>query len=257
MISPGLNRRRGVTLIELLAAIAVLSILVTVGVNAAWRAIYASSLATSASNMRHLSAGAAAYLIENQYVFWRYRENIREPDRRGVRWWFGFEDLASMQRPEGERFFDPQGGPLGGFIPQGIRPDPSFELAGKVFKPKYAIGYIGVGYNVLLGGGWMGFGEPVNFHHLEEPARVVVFATSGQVNTFQAPASAANPMIEEFYGIDDVNTTVHFRHNGKALVAFTDSSIGYLPMDPATLDPRAPAASVGRFAPQGDARYLR
>lgn len=35
-------------------------------------------------------------------------------------------------------------------------------------------------------------------------------ATSAQVNTFQEQASANNPMIEEFYGIDDRETTVHF-----------------------------------------------
>lgn len=83
-----------------------------------------------------------------------------------------------------------------------------------------------------------------------------MFATSAQVNTFQAPASAKNPMIEEFYGLDDKEVTVHFRHNGKAMVAFADGSCGFLPMDPSTLDQRDPKALIGRFAPPGSKTYL-
>lgn len=237
--------------------VAVVGILSGILVPAVRQAVLSSSLATSASNLRQLAAGTAAYLSENNHRFWPYRKGIDDGERYGVEWWFGFEPMESMGKPEGERWFEPGSGPLGDYIPAGIQPDPSFDFTGKAFKPKFRIGYIGVGYNVLLGGGWLGKEEMMRFSELDNPSKVVVFATSAQVNTFQEPASSDNPMIEEFYGIDDRNTTVHFRHRGEALVAFADSSLGFLPIDESTRDLRDPKANVGRFAPLGSTKYLR
>jgi hypothetical protein len=39
-------------------------------------------------------------------------------------------------------------------------------------------------------------------------------------------------MIEEFYGIDQKEVTVHFRHGTNAMVAFANGSAGFLPMHP-------------------------
>jgi len=252
-----LKRKHAFTLVELLTVIAVVGILAGILVPTVRQAILSSSLATSSSNLRQLAAGTAAYLSENNQEFWPYREGIDDGKRYGVQWWFGFEPIESLQKPEGERWFEPGSGPLGGYVPAGIQPDPSFDFTGKAFKPKYRIGYIGVGYNVLLGGGWLGTEETARFSQLENPSQTVVFATSAQVNTFQKPASSKNPMIEEFYGIDDRNITVHFRHRGEALVAFADSSLGFLPIDESTRDRRDPEANVGRFAPVGSTKYLR
>jgi prepilin-type N-terminal cleavage/methylation domain-containing protein len=254
------GRRRGFTLIELLVVVAILSILAALAIPVAQRAMLSSSLAVSANNIRQLGAGAMAYLGDNNYTFWRYRQNINTPEQRGTAWWFGFEPAASQALGEGKRTFDPEGGPLGGYIPGGMRPDPSFAATGKPFKPKYRFGYIGVGYNTHLGGGWMG-GAPIRYFELEKPEETVIFATSAQVNTFQSPASSSNPMIEEFYGVDSgatgVQPCIHFRHHGKAMVFFAAGSAGFLPVDQSTIDPRAPEAMIGRFAPRGSTRYLR
>lgn len=246
--------RHAFTLTELLVTVAIVVVLCSVAAPAVWGAYKASSLAVSANNVRLLSAGAAAYLGDNNYVFWKYREGV---SGQGVRWWFGLEPTSSMTAAEGKRTFDPMKGPLAGYTPASMRPDPSFAFAGKPFKPKYQFGYLGVAYNVLLGGGWLGTTAPLRYWDLPSPGKIVVFSTSAQVNTFQKPASAKNPMIEEFYGIDDTQTTVHFRHNGQAMVAFADGSVGFLPMDPSTLDVRAPEANVGRFAPKGSTQHLR
>jgi len=246
-------RKKGFTLIELLATSAILLVLVVVGGGAAWKVYESSSLAVSANNIRQLAAGGVQYLADNDHGFWPYRG----ADSAGVTWWFGFESLASQARGEGSRDFNAELGPLAGYIPKGARPDPSFALRGKVFKPKFRNGYIGTGYNVLLGGGFSGRGACANFWKLSDPSQVVVFFTSAQVNTFQSPASTSNPMLEEFYGIDGREVTVHFRHNGKAMVSFASGNAGFLEMDESTRDKRMPRANVGRFAPVGDTRYLQ
>ncbi len=248
--------RQGFSLIELLAAGGIVVMLATTLAGAGWNVYRASSLAISANNIRQLAAGGAAYLADNNYTFWKYRAS--DPARPGaVIWWFGVEPEP---RPEGQRILRAEEGPLGAYIPAGLRPDPSFRFTGKPFKPKFKAGFLGVGYNVLLADSeakapraWNGLGAPARYWDLENPARTVVFVTSAQVNTIQAPASPRNPMIEEFYGVDDREITVHFRHNGQAMAAFADGNVGFLPMNPATRDPRAPKANVGRL----DRKYLR
>lgn len=252
---PSPERRTAFSLIELLVSIAI--VLVLAGfVFVAGKKVYASSsLAVSASNIRQLAAGGAGYLGDNNFTFWPYRAN-NPANGTGATWWFGFEPSSSLSKPEGQRTFDATLGPLANYLPKGFRPDPSFSLCGKPFKPKYKSGYIGVGYNTLLGGGFLGNLPLKRQNALQNPGNVVVFFTAAQVNTFQPPASARNPMIEEFYGIDEKEVTVHFRHGGKAMVSFATGSAGFLPMDISTQDRRAPDAKIGRFAPVGSKLYL-
>ncbi|MDX2079575.1 MAG: type II secretion system protein [Terrimicrobiaceae bacterium] len=246
----------GFTLLELLAAVAIVGLLAVITTGAARKVHESSSLAVSANNIRQLAAGGISYLAENDNVFWRFR-GPAPAGQTGVTWWFGFEPATSLGAREGSREFDPALGPLGGYVPKGIRPDPSFALGGSAFKPKYRNGYLGTGYNALLGGGFLGALPRAHRFQLSDPSQTVVFFTSAQVNTFQPPASSRAPMLEEFYGIDDREVTVHFRHNGKALVSFATGNVGFLEMDESTRDRRMPRANVGRFAPVGDTRYLR
>jgi prepilin-type N-terminal cleavage/methylation domain-containing protein len=254
------SQERAFTLIELLAVVAILAILVTLTAAAAQRVILQSSLATSANNIRQLAAGAAAYLGDNNYTFWPWHSAVNESGKRGARWWFGFEPRESERLPEGKRYFFPDAGPLGPYVPAGMRPDPSLKFAGRPLKPKYQFGYVGVGYNVYLGGGWRN-GVGMRYFELENPHQTVVFATSAQVNTFQRPASPSNPMIEDFYGFDSGDTgnqaSIHFRHHGKAMVVYATGNADFLEMDESTRDMRAPEANVGRFAPRGSFKYLR
>lgn len=247
----------GFSLTEMIVAVAIMAIVATVAVPAARKLYQESSLAISANNIRQLAAGTAGYLADHRYTYWKYLDK-QAPNmpETGALWWFGFESQGSAARPEGERQFDPELGPLGGYVPASIRPDPAFTGGTKAFKPKYQSGYLGIGYNVLLGGGWLGTGQLKTYWELSDPSQVVVFATSAQVNIFQKPASASNPMLEEFYGIDARETTIHFRIHERAMVAFANGSAGFLPMDISTRDSRAPKANVGRFAPVGSKKYL-
>lgn len=253
-------QKRAFTIVELLAAIAIIMVLSVMAFGAGWKVYENSSLAVSASNIRQLAVGGMNYLAEHNYVYWPWcQEGVEEPS--DAVWWFGYEAAASRIRPEGSREFDPGKGPLGGYIPKGIRPDPSFSLNGNAFKPKYRNGYIGTGYNTLLAGGWRWVNDQTtprqNYWQLSDPSKVVVFFTSAQV-AFQPPASPKHPMLEEFYGVDAWGqASVHFRHNGKAMVSFANGSAGFIEMDKSTLDSRMPKAKVGRFAPKGDTLYLK
>ena len=254
-----MRRAPAFTLVELLVAVAIIVVLSAVAAPAVWGAYKTSSLAVSANNIRQLAAGGAAYLGDNNYRFWPYRRNGEMGGSKGSLWWFGFESSMSMSRPEGERSIDMESGPLGPYVPRNIAPDPSFGFSGTPFKPKYKHGYIGIGYNVVLSGtnGWLPTGgPPLRYWDLKSPEKTVVFATAAQVNTFQKPASPRNPMIEEFYGFDDDRKkipSVHFRHAGSAMVAYAAGSAGFLPLQPALQDKRAPDAQVGRLPPE----YLR
>lgn len=246
-------RNKAFTLVELLVSAGLVVILCAVAAPAVWGAYRTSSLAVSAGNIRQLAAGAAAYLGDNNYRFWPYRRDGQVDGVKGTVWWFGFEPAASFAKPEGRRTIDMDHGPLGPYVPRSIAPDPSFGLSGTPFKPKYQHGYIGIGYNVVLSGrgGWTGAGgPPLRYWDLPQPHKIVVFATAAQVNTFQKPANPRKPMIEEFYGFDDDRgkiPSVHFRHNGQAMVAYAGGSAGLVPLDETTKDRRAPEANVGRL----------
>jgi len=120
---------------------------------------------------------------------------------------------------------------------------------GASFKPKFANGYFGFGVNTEMTGGPSGQ-DPSKLRRISQlarPGRTALFATCAQINTFQAPASAQRPMLEEFYFFNttDCRNTVHFRHNQKAIVAFADGSQEEIPGDPADFDRRLPSAGVG------------
>ncbi len=239
--------KQGFTLVELMVVLVIVSILTLLSAAAVVRVQKSASTAIAASSLTQLSVAGQLYLAENNNEFWNYREMVRG---EGVQWWFGMERFGDMGRAEGSRLLDKQSGPLGPYITDaaGIRTDPAFSSMGGTFKPKFNDTYFGYGYNNSL--------EGRNVLSLERPGQVVVFATSAQVNTFQSPASASNPMVEEFYMINSRETTIHFRVGGKAMVAFADGNIGLLAMDPTTLDSRMPSAKIGRFAPVGSTKYL-
>jgi prepilin-type N-terminal cleavage/methylation domain-containing protein len=249
-----MKSRRGLTLLEVLSTVAVLAILaalITPAVSAMrlsmWRGV-------SVNSLQQLAAAGAAYRADHGGQFWRYRED----NRAGTKWWFGFESIASQRAGEGNRWLDPANGPLGpyGIDPGSVQSDPAFLHVKPRHKPKYKDGSFGYGYNATLGGGAMGRGRLATQWQFEQPAQVVVFATCAQVNTFQPPASAENPLLEEFFLIDEKEITVHFRYGGKALAAMLDGSLREIEPDASTIDGRMPQALVGRFAPVGSRRFL-
>jgi prepilin-type processing-associated H-X9-DG protein len=89
----------------------------------------------------------------------------------------------------------------------------------------------------------------VNAHAISRPASVALFADAAQVNTWQAPASPSNPLLEEWYYVDASSNQPngHFRHREKAMVVFCDGHAAPEPFVAGSLDPRLPAQKVGRL----------
>ncbi len=245
----------GFTLVELLVVIGLVAILASLGVVVWGQAVQTGRQAASAGNLRQLSLAAILFANENNGRLFPYRQRIVG----GTAWWFGFETTGSSRKGEGERELDKTGSPLYPYLDQvgGVEICPGFLYDKSIWKPKYNGASFGYGYNVHLGGGWMGGGPVVALASQPEPSRVALFATCAQINTFQSPASPDNPLVEEFYGFDQREVTVHFRFGGQALVSFCDGHVRRMPMAPGTLDKRAPEAKVGRITPVGSFEYLR
>ena len=233
------GRRGAFTLLELLVALGMVAVLAAL-LFPAVRNVYASSTgATSSHVIAQLNAAAQSYLAENGMVYWQYSSRTNG----GTQWWFGFEPGASLSAPEGSRWLDLNQGPLGPYIAAsgGMCKDPAFSRAGNSFKPKYGSTHFAYGYNLLLQG--------KSQLALSSPGKIPVFATCAQVNTFQPPASAKKPMVEEFYYFNATERTVHLRVGGQTLVGYADGSAGCLPMMPGSLDSRMPGANIGRLDP--------
>jgi len=91
---------------------------------------------------------------------------------------------------------------------------------------------------------------------LAAPASLAFLADSAQVNTFEPPASAKNPMFEEFYYIDNEDgqpnpqPNAQFRHQRRANVVVCGRPSGPGADGPRHLDPRLPAQDIAWLRPE-------
>lgn len=239
--------KKAFTLVELLVVIVIIAVLAGILLSVVSRVKVASAEAISARSLSQLMVGGIAYLADHSNTFWPYEQAVTG----GAQWWFGFETSASLRMPEGQRTCDYSRGPLGPYViaSGGIKTDPALLQYSPRLKPKYQDGNYGYGYNTVLAAD--STGAPRNALQVNLPSQMVVFATCAQVNTFEAPASPTNPMVEEFYMISDTQITAHFRHGRNALAAFLDGSVRSLSMDadmlPGSQDMRIPSANIGCF----------
>lgn len=237
---------RGFTLIELLVALAVVAVLAALGTGAIARIRESGRRTECLNNLRQLGLATELYLGDHNRRLFRYVEAVPE----GTLWYFGLEKKGGGAG-EGNRDLDQTKAPLFPYIARvgGVEVCPSFPYESALWKPKFKGASYGYGFNTLLSG--------KNVLTIARPAQVIVFGDCAQVNTFQAPASPKNPMIEEFYMIDNKFKTIHFRHNGIAQFVFLDGHVEGLTLYPGTEDKRLPEASVGRISPIGSMQYLQ
>ncbi len=133
---------------------------------------------------------------------------------------------------------------------------PAFDYSNALWKAKFqGVSYGGYGYNWLLGAGIGGVAQ--NVAQLRSTSSIVLFADCGQVNTFEAPASASNPMMEEFYILDSTDKTYHFRHNNHANILFVDGHVEVWAPYKGTEDRRIKDELFGRITPVGSSALLK
>lgn len=237
---------RAFTLIELLLVITVIAILVALTLSGMGKVRSIGQKAACAHSLRQLGVATSAYLAENDQRFFAYSQQTPE----GMLWYFGLES-GGASKAEGSRGLDQTKGPLYPYVQQvgGIQVCPSFPYGAALWKPKFKGASWGYGYNIAL--------SNVSALTIERPSRVILFGDSAQVNTFQSPASAKKPMLEEFYMIDAGSRTVHFRHGDNANLLFLDGHVEGMKMYPGTQDMRMESENVGRITPVGSKEYLR
>jgi prepilin-type N-terminal cleavage/methylation domain-containing protein/prepilin-type processing-associated H-X9-DG protein len=253
MIFRGDSHRRsaGFTIIELLVALVIVAILAALSINLTKSARSVAHQASCASNLRQLGTAVRLYLNDHDNHFPPYVEKTRE----GTIWYFGRETGGGGS--EGERELDREAGPLYPYIQQtgSIEVCPAFNYGNALYKAKFKGASWGYGYNWKLGGGWSGR-NPMHVGQLSNQARVIVFGDCAQANTFQAPASASNPMLEEFYIINETFKTVHFRHVHSANFLFADGHVEAKKMHEGTKDERMESEALGRITPEGSMEFL-
>ena len=234
--------RRGFSLVELMIAVAALGILAALVAPAMIGAIEVAKRTACASNLHQLGIAMHAYLRDHDGQFFPLRES--EPD--GVLWYFGFEPSGSPARGEGNRILDRTRAKLYPYLesPETVEVCPSVPF-GHPYKPKYRgqPWTYGINYELSYHTGSRNISEV----RPQDASQTVVFADSAQVVTWIPPASAQNPMMEDWYYIRSGERTVQFRHGGRANVLFADWHVEAIGPAPGSFDPRLPEARIGYF----------
>ena len=162
----------------------------------------------------------------------------------GVTYWFGWLQNGA----EGTRAFDATQGALYPYIQgRGIEICPSLNYLSAQFKLKATGAAYGYGVNHYLAQS-----IPVNLARIPHPSMTAFLADAAQVNTFEPPASRSNPMLEEFYYVDESTNPPngHFRHQLTANAVFCDGHVAREKPVPGSMDTNLPSANCGRLPPE-------
>lgn len=244
---------RGFTLVEMLAVIAIVAILTALLFPALSAGLGAGRSAACKSNLRQMQLAYQMYLDDHKGRFFGYRES----GSGETLWYWGAEQGGGA---EGSRKLDKSKAKLAPYFEHvgGIEICPALPYHASYFKQKFEIASYGYGINayLLTNGPALSLPDRVlTIDHLSNPSDTITWADAIQVNTWQAPASADHPMLEEFYYLDgQAPPKFHFRHNGRCNAAFADGSVRSLA--PARLDPRCDGRS-GYLEPPGQDYWLR
>lgn len=237
------NLAEAFTLIELLVVITVLSILAGLLLPSLVQSKMAAKSGRCISNLRQLGLATQLYWDDNGGNCFAYSTG---PTNGGLNYWFGWIGPGA----EGQRPFDLSAGRLFPYLKgSDLRLCPSFDTKSPKFKLKATNVVFSYGYNSYLS---PASGLSLKIDQIKQPAGTTLYADSAQVNNFQAPASHDNPMLEEWYYVD--NTIAypngHFRHAQRANVIFTDTHVAPEKMLPGSIDRNLTNQFVGRLRPE-------
>ena len=229
------------TLVELLAVVAIVAVLAALLLPALIKSASSAQRIECGSNLRQLGLAAQMYWDDNAGHAFHFRGGATNG---GDLYWFGW--LA--RGGEGERAFDPTAGALYPYLRgRGVEICPALNYALQQFKRKATGAAYGYGYNLYLSS--PSSEPPKSINKIVRPTEIALLADAAQVNTWQAPASTSNPMLEEWYYIDDnaIQPNGHFRHSHHASVVYCDGHVAReRPVD-GSRDLRLPSQFVARL----------
>jgi prepilin-type N-terminal cleavage/methylation domain-containing protein/prepilin-type processing-associated H-X9-DG protein len=237
-----MNERRAFTLIELLVVIAVIAILAAILLPTLGQAKLSARRMTCVNNLRQLGLASQMYWDDHDGDAFRY---ILGATNGGTIYWFGWIE-PWVPGNEGQRAFDATAGILYPYLGgRGVEVCPSLNYNSRLFKAKATGAAYGYGYNLHLSA--PATQPAVKISQVVRPADIAQLADAGQINDFQDPASSDNPLIEEFYYINDTEPTVHFRHRRRANVLYCDGHVDAESPLAGSIDNRLPSELIGRL----------
>jgi prepilin-type N-terminal cleavage/methylation domain-containing protein/prepilin-type processing-associated H-X9-DG protein len=241
---------RAFTLIELLVVIAIIAILGSLMLPALARSKNSAWRADCGSNLRQLGLASQLYWDDYGDRCFPWYSGVTN---NGQLYWFGWLGYGA----EGQRPFDLAAGVLYPYLAASkARLCPTLNYAASQLKLKAVSPVCSYGYNALLAPANSASSSAIS--RVLRPTETALFADAAQINNFQPPASPANPMIEEWYYLDNPTNNPspsyyphgHFRHSQKANAAFCDGHVGTEKFLPGSLDPKLPHQFVARFRPE-------
>jgi prepilin-type N-terminal cleavage/methylation domain-containing protein/prepilin-type processing-associated H-X9-DG protein len=249
------NRKysRAFTLVELLVVVSIIAMLLAVILPALGMARSQAKRVVCSSNLNQLGLAFSMYLNDyGRKVFPLAQYGKDDGGQFGIFWYYGFEPASSSTLPEGSRPLFRKYAKLYPYIKQydSVEICPAFPYGSGQYKPKYNTKWMTYGINCKLSADLR---EPdrkvVNFDkYTGTVSNVLIFTDSAQVNTFQSPASPANPMFEEWHYVEPLGASfVHFRHNLRANILFGDGHISSAKSEEGSFDRKLPQLNIGRF----------
>jgi len=236
--------KRGFTLVELLVVIAIIALLAALLLPTLVRSKGSAQRIQCVSSLRQLGLAAHLYWDDNNGNCFRYKGAATNA---GQIYWFGW--LGSG--PEGQRPFDATQGALCSYLQgRGVELCPALNYFMAQFKLKATGAAYGYGYNLYLSAPVSQ--PPLRVGKIARTTETTLLADAAQINIFQAPASPSNPMLEEFYYVDNTPDPPngHFRHAQRANVVFCDGHVGPEKFVPGSIDAKLPGQFVGRLRPE-------